>query len=517
MKLRRNLALSVAIALFCQQHAGAQSNSSGASTRPEAIATCAALSRLEFPDVLELAAEWRPAAPFETQSFGRTQSFDLPAFCRVTGTVAPAISFEVWLPDSDRWNGRFLAVGGGGYTGTISHSAMAPAIQDGYVTASTDTGHQSGSLDWLSDRGLLRDYGYRGISEMSIKAETIVQVYYGRDADYRYFNGCSTGGRQGLMEAQRNPEHYDGVVAGDPVNAFIDTRSTLLWATRAAQPAAGAPGLLGRDTLALVTSAVLAQCDTIDGVADGVLEDPRQCDFDPAQLQCSASSTGESCLSPEQARAVRQIYAGPSDAASGLDLPGYAPGGETGWGFANGPDLSTLALDFFRRAVFADPNWDWRSFDFGADYALAQAETGWIMDSDSPALLPFRDNGGKLLIYHGWNDSGVSPHLSIRYYDAVAATVAEAANPDAGAADFARLFLVPGMGHCGGGTGTADFDAQRAIEDWVERGIAPDRIEASRSEDGQTIRTRPLCPYPQIAQYQGSGDTDDAENFVCAE
>jgi feruloyl esterase len=389
-------------------------------------------------------------------------------------------------------------------------------LNQGYATASTDTGHAGDAFGWLSDDSLLRDFAYRAIYEMTSKASVIVRNFYARPADYRYFNGCSLGGRQGLMEAQRFPGDYDGIVAGAPVNAFVETRTTQLWATRAAQPVAG-QNLLDSRALALLTTSATAQCDTLDGVADGVIEDPRRCNFDPRRLQCGAGSAG-SCLTDSQVSAAEAIYRGPTAPEIGTIAPGFAVGSETGWTFATNSNLSPLTDEFFSRVVFGDPFWNWRSFELVPDYRLAQQQAAWLLNATSPDLASFRDRGGKLLLYHGWNDTNNAPEASIGYFESVEATLAVTPNPRSIAIpDFARLFMVPGMAHCGGGIGTSEFDAQSAIENWVERNIAPDRIEAERIEDGQVVRTRPLCPYPQTARYRGTGNSDRSGSFVCTE
>lgn len=484
-----------------------------AADQPGSAERCAALTDLELPELVFLQAERVPAGPFALPGAGPARSETLPAFCRVRGQVKPEIRFEVWLPELERWNGRFQAVGGGGFAGVISYSAMAPALAAGYVTASTDTGHVSTDLEWLDDPRLLRDYGYRAIYEMTAKAKAVTQAFYDRPADFDYFNGCSTGGRQGLMEAQRFAADYDGIVSGAPVNFFVNSHFTQLWVALSAKRFRDEPNLTSRD-LELVNRAVLAQCDAIDGVTDGVLEDPRRCNFDPGRLQCGIGSGGQ-CLSADQATTLRQIYSGPRHPETGESLhPSLAPGGETTWSLVTGEGLANIPLEYFGRSVFEDPAWNWRSFDFAADVDLARDKTGAILDAIDPDLAEFRDNGGKLIVYHGWNDQVVFPEGSIQYYQQVEATLGSGNDSRGPVRDFFRLFMVPGMTHCRGGPGTSQFDAQSAIENWVERGVAPDRIEASRLP-GTEARTRPLCPYPQQARYRGTGDTDRSSSFVC--
>jgi feruloyl esterase len=476
---------------------------------------CEALVGLSLPETMIIAAEAIPAGPYTTPYTGSPQATtaQVPAFCRVAGVVEPAIHFELWLPEPRAWNNKFKAVGGGGFAGIISYPAMVQSIQAGYVTASTDTGHLAGEWDWLSDPAKLEDYGYRAIHEMTVKSKAIMEAYYGKAPEYSYFNGCSTGGRQGLMEAQRFPEDYDGIVSGAPVNQFVATHYTQLWVALAAKPTPDT--LLTPDGLSVINKAVLAQCDAMDGVADGVLEDPRDCEFDPGTVQCSAEKTAE-CLSAEQVAALRKIYEGPRNPRTGEPLhPGLVPGGEAppgflhGWILAGAPDLAEIPQQYFSRSVFKDPGWNWRTFDFDKDVQLAAERTGQVLDATDPNLSKFRAGGGKLIVYHGWNDPAIFPEGSIRYYESAIATTK--------ADDFFRLFMVPGMGHCRGGPGADQFDAQAALEAWVEQGVAPASMRASHREGGAATRTRLLCPYPQMAKYDGSGDTNSAESFVCSE
>jgi feruloyl esterase len=276
--------------------------------------------------------------------------------------------------------------------------------------------------------------------------------------------------------------------------------------------------MLTREDLTYVNDAVLAQCDTLDGVADGVIEDPRRCDFDPGVLQCGLNSQSQ-CLAPDQVRALRQIYRGPINPETGERIHrSLAPGGEPTWSLVSSSGAPQIPLEYFGRSVIGNSNWDWRSFDFAADAALAHEKTGLVLNAVDPDLSAFRDGGSKLLLYHGWNDQVIPPEGSIDYYEAVETTLASRPNLSGrDTDDFFRLFMVPGMTHCRGGPGTSQFDAQSAIEAWVERGIAPDRIEAQHLEGNTITRTRPLCPYPQTAQYRGSGNTDRTGSFVCSD
>lgn len=484
----------------------------------DAAASCAALADLELAETKSLVAELVPAGAYTTSTFGndRQTTAEVPTFCRVAGVVEPAVRFEVWLPSPQNWNGRFQAVGGGGFAGIISYPAMIPNINAGYVTASTDTGHRAGELDWLSDEQRMRDYGYRAIHEMTLKSKALIEAYYGRAADYNYFVGCSTGGRQGLMEAQRFPGDYDGIVSGAPVNDFLGVHYAQLWVSRAAKPVGETLiSLADRET---VNRAALAQCDADDGVKDGVLEDPRACKLDLSVLQCREYGPAR-CLLEDQIEALETIYAGPRNPRTGEQLyPSLVPGGEMSWNLTDGSGLVQYPREYFARSVFGDTHWNWREFDFDGDIELAEQKTGEVLNAIDPNVAEFRDAGGKLILYHGWNDQGVFPGGSIRYYESVANHLAS--SPDTAldeARDFFRLFMVPGMAHCRGGPGPNQFDAVSAIEAWVEQSEAPAEIEASKVEGDEVVRTRPLCPYPEKAQYKGSGDTDERSSFVCAE
>jgi feruloyl esterase len=393
---------------------------------------------------------------------------------------------------------------------------MAGAVARGYATASTDTGHAANPLTASWARGhpeLVVDFGHRGIHVMTEAAKAIVQAFYGAPPTHSYFVGCSTGGKRGLTEAQRYPADYDGIVAGAPANFFTHLAIAGNWVSQAlhADPASA----LGAPAIALIADAVLARCDARDGLVDGVLDDPRRCGFKPQKLRCRGSAVAD-CLTAAQVTALKKIYAGPESARGRPIFPGLLPGAESGamgweaWIGGTAPGVAHLIQDsFFKFMVFEDPAWDWRSFDFDRDVALTDAKLAAVLNATDPDLRPFRARGGKIVMYHGWNDPAISALNSVDYYESV---VVAARRFRAGAAeDFFRLFMVPGMQHCGGGPGTDTFDALGALERWVEEGVAPDRIIAAGAVD----RTRPLCPYPQVARYLGQGSTDDARNFAC--
>ena len=468
-----------------------------------------------------------PAGPF-TSPNGST--LDVPSFCRVVGRTTPEINFEVWLPQ-DNWNGKFQGIGNGGMAGAIYYDRMATALTRGYAAAATDTGHVTdGTFDasWGFGRPeLVGDFGHRGLHVTTVNAKAIIETHYDRAPDYSYYVGCSKGGQQGLMEAQRYPDDYDGIIAGNPAHDWTSFYAGAhLWYARAtlADPQSYIPA----SKLPLLADAVNAACDGIDGIEDGVLDDPRRCDFDPAALTCAAGQDPDTCLTAPQAEAVRDIWSGSTDPAGNLVYPGLVPGGEaspSGWArWVSGDEpftsLHWLAAEgFFRHIVFEDPDWDFRSFDFNEDLAFALEKVGPDLDAADADLRPLRDSGGKLIVYHGWSDADISPLGSIDYYEEVVALLGNGKVRDASLAEtqeFFRLFMAPGMGHCRGGPGPDQFDALSALERWVEQGEAPEQIVAARVIDGVVDRTRPLCPYPQVAKWNGTGSTDDADNFACA-
>jgi feruloyl esterase len=479
--------------------------------------SCESLSSLTLPNTSVTLAEMVPAGGFTLPGTGPAapQFSQLPAFCRVAATLTPSsdsdIKIEVWLPTL-AWNGKFQAVGNGGWAGTISYGALVSALQEGYATASTDTGHTGGTASFaIGHPEKLIDFAYRAVHEMTVKSKAIVAAFYDRAPRFSYWMGCSTGGRQALMEAQRYPEDFDGIIAGAPAN-----NQTHLCAWRMAvearilqEPASVVP----QATLALVNRAVLAACDALDGVTDGLLTDPRQCHFDPARLLCRGAG-GDDCLTAPQVEAVKMGYAPARRKTGELIYPGLVPGGETGWAMLTGanPEPGGIDVGMFRYVAHEDPAWDWRTFDLDRDTSLIDKKAGFI-DAVNPDLSAFRARGGKLLIYHGWNDGGsggaISPQNSINYYSSVLERMGSQQQ------DWLRLFMVPGMAHCGGGVGPNQVNWIAALERWRESGIAPNQLIASRVSDNRVNMTRPICSYPQVAQYNGVGSTNDAANFTC--
>jgi feruloyl esterase len=503
-----------------------------ASAQPVPAVSCQSLADTRLPATSIGTAQEVTGGSFTPPNSTNAIS-DLPPFCRVAGVIAPTsdseIKFEVWLPLKD-WNGKFAGVGNGGWAGTISYPQMANQLRRGYATASTNTGHDAmpglNMAKFAFDKPeQLIDFAYRSHHETAIKAKALVQTFYGAAASRAYFVGCSSGGYEGLMEAQRFPDDYDGIVAGMPANNFtrllagdFDGAIAVLQ-----DPASHLPPA----ALSLLHRGALAACDGADGVADGIINDPPRCKFDPGSLACAAGKEATHCLTPAQVEAARRIYGGLKDPVNGSQIyPGLAPGSEPFWPHRDPANPFPIPLSYYKWLVFGDPNWDWKTFQFTdpndfAAHAKAEARLAPILNATNPDLTAFKARGGKLLQYHGWNDQLISAQNSIDYYESVLDFFGKAktGQPSRQALQevqsFYRLFMVPGMAHCGGGTGPNSFDMQGALEAWIERGIAPEQIEATRSINGVVDRSRPLCAYPKIAVYKGKGDTNDAASFEC--
>lgn len=519
----------------------------GGPEEPARTDACGRLARLGLPDVSVVSAETVPAGGFTPPgnqapwlvgdpSFYRT----LGAFCRVVANATPSpdsqIKIEVWMP-ADGWNGRFRGQGNGGFAGEVDYRGMGVALGQGYATAATNTGHSGGGTDasWaLGHPEKVADFGYRGIHSMTQVAKSTIKEFYGRGPRASYFGSCSNGGRQALMEAQRFPEDYDGILAGAPANAWTrlltkaiaDAQATTL------DPASYIPaGKLGA-----IASAVNAACDAQDGVTDGVLADPRRCAFVPGTLLCRERET-DGCLTAPQVAALEKLYAGPRDSRGNLIFPGYVPGAEEGnggwgtWITGAAPGRSLLfafGTGYFANMVYERADWDYRSANLEQALRAAEGKTADKLDATDANLAPFKARGGKLILYHGWNDPAISALNTIGYYDSVVGRLGRAET-----AGFVRLYLAPGMQHCAGGPGPNSFgqpgvapsrepgtDVMGALEQWVEEGRAPSAIVATKytSDDpkkGVEAR-RPLCPYPEIARYAGKGSPTDAASFVCA-
>ena len=505
----RILAFGVLLMASSSGSTGAVSSATGTRAR-----SCEELSSIALPDATITLARAVGAGAFVVpgQTAPSAAARRSQAFCRVAATLTPSgdsdIKVEVWLP-STGWNGKFQAVGNGGWAGSIAYAAMIDALAKGYATASTDTGHTGGSAGFaLGHPEKLIDYAYRSEHEMTVKAKALAAAFYGDAPRLSYWTGCSAGGKQGLMEAQRYPGDFDGIVAGSPA---ADWTGRAISAIRvAAAVHADEPSYIPPSKYAAIHAAVLDACDAGDGVKDGVLENPPACAFDPGVLACKGAAEA-SCLTPPQVIAARAIYASATSPAAKRQIPGLVPGSELGWATWGGPQPLGIAYEHFKYVVFKDPAWDFHRFRADSDIAKADGTDAALLNALNPDLRPFFDRGGKLIQYHGWSDPQISPLASVDYFRSVAARLAGTTNVDASY----RLFMVPGMAHCGGGDGPNVFDTLNALERWVEQKQAPERILASRVRGGQLDRTRPLCPYPQVASYDGRGSTDDAVSFSC--
>ncbi len=498
-------------------------------------ASCDGISGLSIPKVTVTTAELRPAGEFRPPN-GRAIS-NVPEFCRVAGSIRPSadsdIRFEVWLPARD-WNGKFQGIGNGGYAGSIGFGGLADAVRNGYATAATDTGHEdkTESAAWaLGHPEKIADFGYRAIHETALAAKAIISAFYGQGPKHSYFSSCSNGGRQALMEAQRFPADYDGIIAGAPAN---------YWTHLVSSGAAGAKALMGEPgsyisstKLPAIQAAVLAQCDAADGVKDGVIENPQTCRFDPSVLLCRAAES-DSCLTVHQLAALKTIYGGLVNEKGARIFPGLSPGGEADpngwetWVTGPGPEKGSMfayGTQFFKNMVYSDPAWQFQKFDVARDVTAADARLAQTLNATDLDMSAFQKRGGKLILYHGWSDPAIPAQNTVDYYDGVVKKMG--AEKVSG---FARLFMVPGMGHCGGGSGANAFgqagtpsadrfhNVDAALEAWVEQGTAPERLVAAKyaRAGGEAVRTHPLCPWPQTAQYKGSGSMDDERNFVCS-
>jgi feruloyl esterase len=494
--------------------------------------TCEGLTALGLPNTDISLAQTVPAGSFAAPD-GTTYT-DLPAFCRVTGVAHPTsgsnIGFEVWLPTTS-WNRKFQGVGNSGLAGSVVYAALALAVQQGYAAAGTDDGHTGSSPLWMENQTQLVDFGTRAVHTTASVAKEVIGAFYGRAPTFSYFVGCSEGGRESMMEAQRFPEDYDGIIAGDPFSNASRTVIGQLYLS--AVLLRGADYALDLPPLQTLHSAVLTQCDAKDGVADGVLTDPKQCRFDPRQLLCRGGATA-GCLTAGQVDSAVRFYQGTRDPVTDKQLfPGQVRGGEVlggvvGWYlYQLSVPLDSFSLQILPYAVFHNPNWDYTTFNYHSDSELVDQTLGPVWNATNPDLEAFQRRGGKLIGFHGYADWLITPFISTDYYDQV---TERSGWPQS----FYRLFTAPGVGHCNGGPGPnafgisgqpavpndADHSVIAALDRWVTRGEAPASIIATKFVNDDPTQgvatTRPLCPYPQTAAYNGHGNTNDARNFHCA-
>ncbi len=516
-------------------------------TRVHRYVVVAAVPALLWPVVFQAAAPSQPAASTpvncDAAALQRRAPTDTtittarvveatagqPRHCLVDGQVAVpgnAVNLRVGLPDG--WNGKFYFQGVGGLGGTIG--PLGAGLARGYASASTDTGHVASDPTWGQNRAKELDYGHRGTHVTAVAAKALTASFYGRPLAHAYFNGCSNGGRQAMMEVQRYPGDFDGVIAGDPATGTpMQVGRAVFFQQLLASPDTYLP--VGK--IELLSRSTLMACDGTDGLVDGLISDPRPCDFDPATLTCAAGD-GPECLTTGQVRTVQTIYAGLKDPQGREYAPPFPKGhegGPTGWrGWITGnqpptalpdgtlefatrqPSGYALADSNFRFLALDDdaPGFSWRTFRFPQDLPRLKTMSDILSPLDTD-LRPFKQAGGKLLIYHGWSDPGISALGTLHYVEEMTRVVGGQAAVDG----FARTYFVPGMHHCSGGPGVDTFDMLPVLEQWVERSVSPTHVVASRIENGAVMRSRPLCPHPQVAAYSGSGSVDDAASFVC--
>ena len=482
---------------------------------PAAAASCESLSALKLPETTITMAQSVAPGAFTMPAAGRggaPRFDDLPGFCRVAATLKPSsdsdIKIEVWLPASN-WNGKFLTVGNGGWNGNIDTNALAAGLRRGYAAASTDTGHEGGGGPWMQSKEKLIDFGYRAVHETAVKGKAMVAAFYGNNARLSYFQGCSAGGRQGLKASQQFPNDFDGIVAGAPALNTTGRAAFAMWTAQNLHKDEAA--YIPATKYPAIHDAVLQACDALDGVTDRVIENPRQCKFNPKVLECKAGDAA-TCLTTPQVEAARKMYMPlVNSRTEKVVFQGLEYGSEMGWSTFGAPQPFGIGTQMYQYMVFNNPAWDYKTLNFDSDLDRVDKIEGGAINAMNPDLKPFFAHGGKLIQYHGWADQQIPSGSSVTYYQSVLDTMG---GPSKVKSNY-RLFMVPGMGHCGGGDGPSNFDMLTALEQWVENNKAPDQIVASRIANGKTERTRPLCPYPQAATYKGTGSTDDAANFVC--
>ena len=491
---------------------------------------CQDVANTAMPDATFTAVEHHPSGDFTAPDKSVVKG--LPAFCRVAATLKPSadsnIRVEVWLP-ADNWNGKYLGLGNGGYAGSLDYSSLSRGLARRYAVAHTDMGTSPATalngevLQGHPEKWI--DWGYRSTHLMTVLAKGVSQKYYSSAPARSYFIGCSTGGGQGFHEAERYPADYDGIIAGAPANDRLAAHTSVMswWSASKGNPASELPPA----KVTLIANAAIAACDAADGVADAIISRPEKCGFKPQTLQCAGPDAAD-CLTAPQAATAAKLYAGVTNTVTGEVYPGLAIGSEPSWSlYTGGAPAGTLPLFGGLYTWVFGPNFDWRTFDYGADLVTSQTVLAPMISAISGDLKAFRDRGGRMISYHGTADIIISHYRTNEYVQKIESTTGQSAN-------FLRYYVVPGMGHCGGGNaptvfggslqsspsaGDATRDLLTALEGWVEQGAAPDRIVASQYADatltGAPARTRPLCPFPQVAKYDGSGDVNKEASFAC--
>ena len=496
---------------------------------PLAARDCEALKGLALPDIriteaVPMPAEKPPAGSALPAGVPARGSLATVPYCKVVGVVGDEINFELLLPED--WNGKFLQSGGGGFVGSIGRSGQF-SVNRGYATVGTDTGHQASGIraGWAQGHPeRLVNYGYLAVHRTAATAKAIIRAYYGDPAKYSYFYGCSNGGRQALMEAQRYPEDFDGIVAGAPAHDFTGVLAGFLYNMQRIfpDPADVENPVITPENRKLLQSTILERCDKIDGLEDGILDDPRECGFKVEDLPLCAGDAAAHCVTVQQREAIRAVYEGPRN-QDGQIYPGFPLGGEAeggAWqGWITGPSPSLMrsfhepssqygfSTQSFKHLVFDDPEWDYRGYDFST-FDRDSRQLRAVADATDPGLDGLKKAGGKLILWHGWTDAALTAYGSINYFE-------EAEKTDPNIRDHFRLFMMPGVFHCAGGPGPDRVDWVTAIEDWVENGQAPEEPTAFRVADGKVDMARPLCVYPEKAVYTGSGKGTERDEFEC--
>jgi len=504
---------------------------------------CAGLAAKALPQTQILSAQLVPPGQLSISGVTDATFASLPEFCRVVVEATPSsdsdIAIEVWMP-LNGWNGRFLGTGNGGFGGALAYGDMANALLYGYATAGTDAGHSSGAetnAAWaLGHPEKIIDFGYRAVHEMTATAVALIQDFYNKAPAHKYFASCSDGGREALMEAQRYPLDYNGILAGDPANN---------WTGLLANGAVDLLALTSKPTtyvsaakLPAITAAVLAQCN--QGVETGYLNNPPDCKFNPQTMLCKGAET-ESCLTQPEIATLQQIYSGTKTSSGTLVFPGLTPGSEAaggssgwaGWITGSAPAISGMAEyveSYYADMVYSDADWAYKDFNLTEGLAESLSTTGNAVNAVNANLTAFHAANGKLILYHGWNDAAISPLSTIGYYNSVVTALGQGV-----ANQTLQLFMVPGMDHCEGGPGPTGFgnggpgpdtpaydehhSIYKALEAWVEDGVTPQQIQTGGTTEynGQTLDiSRPLCAYPLIATYSGTGSQNLAANYTCA-